>query len=540
MKLKALLVDDEMPILRNLQAVIPWESLGIEVAALAMNGEKALEAAQELRPDIILSDIRMPKMDGIVLLEKLREIGLSCEVIILTGYSEFEYARSVLRQGARDYVLKPIDYEELERIIEQIVEDIRRKRKAEQEERQRWGAAVGLAYEKMLTDALVGSSSAGRSELLESSGRDPADLSYLFLFADLDVYARDYRSHEVNERKLLNFSVRNAIEETLQELDFHYAVIQLREGECCILLEWGAIRGEAEPKIACDYACRLQEAVRHQTKMTISMSVYPSLVRLADLPHVYRKLQLSLHLKPDRNESLVTAGGTAAMDSLNVSLWDDMEQVVAGLKQMNRDRLEAAFCALTERLREMAAHSHVRAERYLQYLNLHLIRELGNMNLLGEEEQRELWSRMESCGTVKELLGAIRYITERSLETALKVKTSDMLMKQAKDYINRNIAKDLGVEELARMLGISSSYFSMLFKQHFSETFVEYVTKQRMELAQSMLAFSDKSITQICKLVGYQERRYFTKVFLKHVGMTPSEYREANRAAGNVQHGSLQ
>jgi two-component system response regulator YesN len=83
------------------------------------------------------------------------------------------------------------------------------------------------------------------------------------------------------------------------------------------------------------------------------------------------------------------------------------------------------------------------------------------------------------------------------------------------------------VEEVADHLGISNSYFSLLFKAHFGETFVEYVTKQRMEQAKSMLRASDKSITKICALVGYTHRRYFTKVFQKYTGMTPSEYRES-------------
>ncbi|AJY77959.1 response regulator [Paenibacillus beijingensis] len=529
MKLKALLVDDELPILRNLQAVIPWESLGIEVAAVATNGENALEAAQTLKPDLILSDIRMPKMDGILLLERLRERGVDSEVIILTGYMEFEYARSVLRQGARDYVLKPIDYEELERIVSRTAEDIRRKRQAEREERQRWGAAVGLAYEKMLSDALVGRTAAGQNALLESGGLNPADLAYLFLFADLDVYSREYGSREETERKLWNFAVRSAMEETLQQFGLQYAVIQLREGEWCMLLEQNGIQGEVDPECAFGYARRLQEAVRLHANQTISMSVYPSLVGLADLYQAYRSLQLSLHLNPDRNESLVMAGCSGRLDSLNVSLWDDMEQVVTSLKQMNHKRLEDAWSGLTGRLREMAGHSYVRAERYLQYLNLHLIRELSNMNLFGEHEHRDLWTRMESSGTVKELLAGIRHIADRSLEAALKRKSADVLMMKAKDYIDRNIAKDLGIDELAELLGISCSYFSMLFKQHFGETFVEYATRQRMELAQSMLAFSDKSVSQICKQVGYHERRYFTKVFLKYVGVTPSEYRESKK-----------
>ncbi|TXK74454.1 helix-turn-helix transcriptional regulator [Paenibacillus sp. N3.4] len=102
-------------------------------------------------------------------------------------------------------------------------------------------------------------------------------------------------------------------------------------------------------------------------------------------------------------------------------------------------------------------------------------------------------------------------------------------MAAAKEYIRTHYSNDFGIEDIASSLRISSSYFSLLFKQHFSETFVEYVTKHRMELAKSMLLLSDKSITDIGKSVGYSERRYFTKVFQKFTGEIPSEFREKRK-----------
>lgn len=99
MKLKALLVDDEIHILTNLSKVLPWEEMGFEVVLLAKNGKEALEIASKHRPDLILSDIRMPVMDGIQLLQELREREIPCEILLLTGYQEFEYARTAIRYG---------------------------------------------------------------------------------------------------------------------------------------------------------------------------------------------------------------------------------------------------------------------------------------------------------------------------------------------------------------------------------------------------------------------------------------------------------
>jgi len=98
-------------------------------------------------------------------------------------------------------------------------------------------------------------------------------------------------------------------------------------------------------------------------------------------------------------------------------------------------------------------------------------------------------------------------------------------MLSAQSYIQHHLEADFGIDDVSHYLGISSSYFCFLFKNHFGETFVEYLTRHRMEIAKSLLASSEKSITQIGIQVGYHERRYFTKVFQKYTGMTPSEYR---------------
>ncbi|MCL6457730.1 MAG: AraC family transcriptional regulator [Gorillibacterium sp.] len=113
---------------------------------------------------------------------------------------------------------------------------------------------------------------------------------------------------------------------------------------------------------------------------------------------------------------------------------------------------------------------------------------------------------------------------------AMSRRRGEQLIGKAGDYIRRNLTSDIGIEEVAGHLGISCSYFSMLFKAHFGETFVEHVTKQRMERAMNMLLTSDRSITRIGMLVGYTERRYFTKVFQKYAHVTPSEYREAGKS----------
>ena len=111
MNIKALLVDDEVNILKNLTIVIPWDEIQVELVGTARNGVEALEMVKEHNPDLILSDIRMPVMDGLEFIRELRKLGNTSEVLMLTGYQEFEYARVALQNRVRDYILKPINYD---------------------------------------------------------------------------------------------------------------------------------------------------------------------------------------------------------------------------------------------------------------------------------------------------------------------------------------------------------------------------------------------------------------------------------------------
>ncbi|MGO4373200.1 helix-turn-helix domain-containing protein, partial [Paenibacillus sp. MCAF20] len=116
--------------------------------------------------------------------------------------------------------------------------------------------------------------------------------------------------------------------------------------------------------------------------------------------------------------------------------------------------------------------------------------------------------------------------SEKSMD---KKKQSERSMAEARSFLDRNLYRDLSVEEAATHVGLSTSYFSLLFKQTFGETFIEYVTRQRMERAKVMLADTQKSVAQIAKEVGYAERRYFTKVFMKYTGENPTDYRSKHQ-----------
>ncbi|GIO13641.1 hypothetical protein J19TS2_31960 [Cohnella xylanilytica] len=531
MDLKVLLVDDEINILKNLQAVVPWEEMGAKVIGTAKNGEIALELAKEWKPDLILCDIRMPVMDGIEFLGALREFDADAEVIMMTGYQDFSYVRSVIRYEVRDYILKPIDYDELAQTIARLADGIRERNAEQQTIQKEWRQVFRLAYEKVLYDLLIDVGGGQSKPFLQFREMSGEDLTFAMMLVDVEEYSRKECLWNEKERKLWNFAIHNILQENLQSFEVPYSVLQARSGEWCVLIE--RIPPETFDREECEaWAAKLRMAVVNYLKMNIRVALHPSPVTLERLAKTYKHLQRSLHLGSGLEKGSGQGNGILVPDRRKgvqdetQELWDRIEEMVTGLKRCDRRKTESALKELNESFRRLPETSFERVEPILHYVCLHLLREMRAMDVIGRDDEKDYWGQIDRSPGIRETLQLINRLVDQSIDNVMKKKTSDVLMLSAKDYIERNLSSDLSIDMLADYLGISGSYFSLLFKQHFGDTFVEYVTKQRMEMAKSLLALSDKSVTVVGQMVGYAERRYFTRVFSKYTGMLPSEYRE--------------
>ncbi len=533
MKLGAMLVDDEAYILKNLQQVIPWEDMGIEIVGLAHNGVQAMEMAAATHPDLILCDIRMPVMDGIEFLRKLRESNEDAEVIMLTGYQDFEYVRSVIRFNVRDYILKPIDYEELESIIQRLAGKIQKKKNEALHNEKKWGKVLHLAYEKILNEVLLDFPT-DHARFLHSANMNIEDWQFAVLLVEMNNYAQESRSWDRKETKLWNFAVHNVLQEALLTLELDYVVLRIREGEWCVIVQRSKDRGGFAAEEIKAWPELLIRAVENNVKRQINVGLFPETIRMEELSQTYKKLQRMMHLAEEAEKPIIVyEQGRQEQKGSNHSLWDLTDAIVSGIKEWNRSKMAEALEKLNMELKSFPEHSFARVEQVLHFLILHLMWEMRTIDILTVEEEDAVWQRLDQCVDIKDLMTVVNHFVDLCMESTSGKKSSELMMLAGKDYIERRLSSDIGVEEVADYLGISSSYFSLLFKQHFQETFVEYLTKKRMEMAKSLLLLSDKSIARIGQMVGYAERRYFTKVFLKYTGEIPSEYREKNKERAN-------
>ncbi|WHX47501.1 response regulator [Paenibacillus woosongensis] len=531
MDIKALLIDDEPLILNHLKNAIPWNEMQIELVGTARNGVKGLELVMEFEPDIILCDIRMPLMDGLEFLREIRRLGYETEVIMLTGYQEFEYARLALQHGVKDYILKPINYTELEAAIGKLADEVRSRRSEKRCAERQLQRMIGLANEKMMFDVLMGfAADVPRWGLEEERGRE---LQYALFLVDLDDYAQRTVSWTEQERKLWNFAVRNVLQEAIPGQKPHYTVVQMRQGEWCVLLQFERSGNAASSPQMQEWAREIQRAVKDHIKLTVSLAWEQGPLEIGGLSQTYMKLQRGLMLQAGHEQLLPMTEDALARDAAAVSEWQLVEEITSGLKMYDKSKVEQGLGQLKANLPHISERSALGIEKFLQYSIIHLLREMRELDFMNSREEGKMWQHLQHSQNVKDLLNVISELESHIRELEINKKSSELLMISAGEYIQRNLSTDIGVDDIANHLNISSSYFSHLFKNHYGETFVEHLRKQRMELAKTMLRLTSRSVTEIGALVGYSDRRYFSKVFQRYTGVTPTEYREQEEARGS-------
>jgi len=531
---RVLIVDDEVHIAENLLQVIPWDALELQVIGTAKNGREALQLLERHAVDLVLCDIRMPVMDGLELVRRLREDRHDCDIIMLSGYGDFEYTRAAIQYGVKDYILKPIPYDELTDVIRRTVADRKERQRRNREQRLRFGKMMDLVGEKVWYDILMDYADVSPNSLvLAGIEHGLTDKRYALMVLDADTYSHRSRHWSDKQRKLWNYAVHKAITETLQPLPLTHAVVQTRDGEWCVL-----IQGEPDEQAlrdlvrvtADDWAVRVRQAAAI-VKTELNVGVCGEPLSIAELSDAYRAVRKGMHLhQGGQAVAVFSPDRPRDGESMEEMLWDAVERLVSAWRKGHPGEAEAALSQLSGRMAHLRDAPLHRVQHVINYCALHLLREMKQMGLTSPEQENRLWNSIEYGLTFKEWLGFIREWMDGMKAGAERKRNGESLMAEAGRYIDRNLSRDLGVDEVAAHLGISASYFSMLFKQAYGETFLEYVTRKRMDKAKALLAFTSKSVAHIARELGYSDRRYFTKVFLKYTGQKPLEFRGGARS----------
>lgn len=493
--LKAVIFDDEYIVTQGLQMMVDWSKYGIQLVGTAADGLSARQMVRELQPDIVMTDIRMPGLTGLELIEQIMKEKPDTACIVFSGFNEFEYIRTALKLGVIDYLDKPITLEKIDEALQRTI------------------ARIGHQQEHVQMRTQL---EANKDVLLEKATLD------LLLLGEEAASAWRAAFGEADAERAVGVTVLAATGRS-ERLDEHpsYRIISFPYGK-----EWITVVVHFE--LPADYLWEHLTLLSLQMQVSIgSGQTYTSAAEAGlSYKEATRALRYAVFLEEKGWTKFVPVE-----EHLPSGLTDKEEEIVFCMRTGNKEGL----------LRQLDQYKH---EMEVQRLSPEQVeQEVLKLAYIGYQVAKESgWDSKQQANVSYRELGEMssrdrmfEWLQEQmemlhNFMREEKHATSHNAVEKALAFIDQNYSLSCTLQEVAEHVGMNATYLSLLFKEKVGISFIKYVTKLRMEQAK-MLLLKGMLVNDVSKRVGYFNYRHFTEQFKKYTGVTPSQYREGHVTA---------
>ena len=508
MNLKVVVIDDEAIVLQGIQTMLDWQALELDLVGMEQNGEAGLAMIRRVKPDIVITDIRMPGMLGLEMIRKAEVTTPGIQYIILSGYSEFEYAQQAIAAGVYAYLEKPFSVEELSEKLVEVRDIINKKRR----EADRMVRMQRDSLKKLFHEALEVEVNATEDNL--NTDYDLAGLNTVcvvtcrVLGQDKDIPAFERLSADVLDQLMNCGHYIQVVDE-----DILIAVLlickAMPEKQIVTMLDQYRYRlGMA------GYVCRIGAGIGKVGSVSLSNPYAKALNALHDAD---TQGLSGLHLRGQNGES----GSVSVVEERNLVL----ECVRNGEKQRAELAIEAFLDSLiVQKAYVKRLHHECLALIYNSVEQKGIVNQ-GKLNdwIYNEEMPHVRIPRLNNTQELREyMLGLFDRMIDQ-IQTESQTASNPLIIK-AMRYIDTHYSQDLTLKKLSEVVGLNASYFCVVFREDAGISYSKYLLNVRMNHAMALLRTGEK-VTVVSEKVGYYNYRHFCETFKKHVGMTPKQYR---------------
>ncbi len=529
---RIMLVDDEEEVRKAIIRKIAWEQLGFVMVGDAENGEDALEKLEQLEPDVVMTDIRMPYMDGLTLSARIRDKYPSLKILIFSGYDDFEYAKQAIKLNVTEYILKPVNGEELTQILNRIRisldEEIEQRRNITALQKSYLGS-LPILRELFLNDLVRRTTDIDTVvPKLREYGIDILDArKWLAVVIHIEQIEQSEIQVLSQHQELIPISVRGLVEDHLKSY-CRNAIFNSADGITVIV----AVDENNTQTGLINLLNDICKESKRVLEVSITVGVGHSCNSLKEISRSY--------------QSAVDALGYRAIVGIGKTIYiNDVEPVICGKLQLDvkseaeltaavkfgpKELISNVIQSLVAHMDEVKVHARQYQAYMLSIVNC-ITRTMQQYDLdIGEMFDSENWytAIMEGIYRKEEFAEWLLPIALRMNEALNHERdnTARKVILNAKEYILEHYSDpELSVETLCRYLHMSPAYFSTMFKKETGQTYINYLTQVRLDKAVELLNETDEKTYMIAQKVGYQEQNYFSYVFKKWYGISPTKYR---------------
>lgn len=518
-----IMIVDDMPIfLEYLRGCIDWNSYGFEICCEASDGREALEKIEEFYPDVVLTDITMPYVNGLELAEKVTRDYPDISVILITGNNEFEYARKAVKLGVCDYIVKPFEKEELILSLLKLQDNI--------------GKAVENTeiksdehYEELRALIYAGVSDDEAAKKLEEKifgTRSEKESGYLLALLRFD--ASSYKEYEDREQ-LMNWEklIAKMLSDKL-EIQGQFKTFHDFENNIVVLMKFDSL-SDINTYKGYEFSDIIQ-IVKNQLEISTSIALTKAM-QLMDVKKAYEKALGHLSRKGfGKFYDIRNSGDDAAYSSL-----DAIIRLNKDLETLQAEDAENALNLLWDKLRDNNG-----SEGDIKIYDMNLLTSAISIlmtniiskgfsidKIYGEGFSPEKY--MSDAATPSQMKDRVIYLYKKRIEFEKgkkDTKTHDVAT-AAKEYIDNNYSDSaLSISDISGELCLNQTYLRKMFKSEMDMTLTEYITGVRMQKAKALLTTTDQKLTAIAESVGYNDVSYFSNVFKKFYGVSPRSMRK--------------
>ena len=525
-----LLVDDEEEVFQVIIKKLDWESMGFRIAGYARNGVEALEMAEELQVDVVMTDIKMPYMDGLTFCKKLKELYQKIKIIIFSGFDEFDYAREAIKVEAEEYILKPINSNELREVFERIKinldKELDEKRNLDKL-REYYMKSLPVLQENFFISLMDGRIS--KDEIEKYAVNYQINLKGPYYVTTILHISTEIHGGENGavDPFLMAISVKKLIEEQLLPIWDSRTVIYL--GDILVITQLADEDSIARFTDNMDKICRMAKRI---CNVRVTAGIGHVCEQLSQLPMSYQGAKNAVSYR-------ILYGNTRAINIAeidpqeNVDIpWEEafIQKIFKEIKMGGEDTLGNAIGELIAQM----AISKMSLQKYkilLMELTTEIFRFSGNNQIDLDDifgENSDIYNQVLQL----ESTDALRQWLEKSCIKMQKQvlherqDTTKSFVTKAIEYVKEHYGdQDLSIETICSHLSVSAAYFSTVFKKETGKTFINYLTDYRMKQALDLLLNKNEKTYIIAEKVGYSDPNYFSYAFKKQFGMSPSKYK---------------